>query len=93
MILNLSKSQQEKLLKYLNEDADAEQLSVNEFVADFYDAEPPVTVNFLLTDNGEIEIAAAALLLYDEEQDGWYMGDRIEDESAILAALTASEAI
>ena len=93
MILNLSKSQQEKLLKYLNEDADAEQLSINEFVADFYDAEPPVTVNFLLTDNGEIEIAAAALLLYDEEQDGWYMGDRIEDESAILAALTASEAI
>lgn len=93
MILNLTKAQQEKLLKYLNEDADAEQLSVNEFVADFYDAEPPVTVNFLLTDNGEIEIAAAALLLYDEEQDGWYMGDRIEDESAILAALTASEAI
>ena len=93
MILNLTKAQQEKLLKYLSEDADAEQLSINEFVADFYDAEPPITVNFLLTDAGEVEIAAAALLLYDEEQDGWYMGDRVEDEASILAALTASEAI
>lgn len=93
MNLNLSKAQHEKLLKYLTTDPDAEQLSINEFVADFYDIESPITVNFLVTDTGEVEIAAAAQLLYDEEQDGWYMGDRVEDESAILAALTACEAI
>lgn len=93
MKLNLTAAQQEKLLKYLSENPDAEQLSINEYVADFYDIDAPLTVNFLVTDKGEVEIAAAAQLLYDEEQDGWYMGDRVESEAEILAALTAAEAI
>lgn len=93
MKLNLTSAQQSTLLKYLNESPDAEQLSINEYVADFYDIDEPVTINFLITEEHGVELAAAAQLLYDEEQDGWYMGDRIEDESVILAALTASEAI
>ena len=93
MKLTLTAAQQQNLLKYLNESPDSEQLSINEYVADFYDVDEPITVNFLATDEGDIEIAAAAQLLYDEGEDGWYMGDRIEDENAILAALTAAEAI
>ena len=93
MKLALTSAQQEKLLKYLNENPDAEQLSVNEYVADLYDLDDPMTINFLIGEDGSIELAAVAQLLYDEEQDGWYMGDRIEDEAAILAALTESDAI
>lgn len=93
MKLNLTAAQQENLLKYLSENPDAEQLSINEYVADFYDIDDPLTINFLVTDAGDVEIAAAAQLLYDEEQDGWYMGDRVEDEATIRSALTACEAI
>lgn len=93
MKLALTSAQQEKLLKYLSENPDAEQLSVNEYVADLYDLDDPMTINFLIGEDGSIELAAVAQLLYDEEQDGWYMGDRIEDEAAILAALTESDAI
>lgn len=93
MKLALTSAQQEKLLKYLSENPDAEQLSVNEYVADLYDLDEPMTINFLIGEDGSIELAAVAQLLYDEEQDGWYMGDRIEDEAAVLAALTESDAI
>lgn len=93
MKLALTSAQQEKLLKYLSENPDAEQLSVNEYVADLYDLDDPMTINFLIGEDGSIELAAVAQLLYDEEQDGWYMGDRIEDEAAVLAALTESDAI
>lgn len=93
MKLNLTAAQKESLLRYLNESPDAEQLSNNEYVADFYDVDEPITVNFLVTEDGAVEIAAAAQLLYDETEDGWYMGDRIEDENEIMAALTAGEAI
>ena len=93
MKLNLTAQQQSDLLKFLNESPDSEQLSNNEYVADLYDADEPVTVNFLIAENGDIEIAAAAQLLYDEGEDGWYMGDRIEDEREIIAALTSAEAI
>lgn len=92
MKLNLTPAQQEALLKYLNESPDAEQLGINEYVADLYDIDEPLTINFLITEDGP-ELAAAAQLLYDEEQDGWYMGDRVEDESVICAALAASGAI
>lgn len=93
MKLNLTAAQQANLLKYLSESPDAEQLSANEYVADFYDIDEPLTINFLLNDKGEVEIAAAAQLLYDEAEDGWYMGDRIENEAEIIAALTAGGAI
>jgi len=35
----------------------------------------------------------AAELLYDEEQDGWYMGARVEDAGAVSAALAEAGAI
>lgn len=77
----------EKLIAYLNASEDAEALSADEYVADLYDAEPPITLNLRVVENGA-EVLAAAELLYDEEQDGWYMGERIEDEARLQAALT-----
>ena len=84
MLIRISK---EKLLDYLNASEDAEALSADEYVADLYDAEPPITLNLRVVENGA-EVLAAAELLYDEEQDGWYMGERIEDEARLQAALT-----
>lgn len=93
MKLELTAAQKEKLLRYLNSDPDSEPLSATEYVADFYDVDAPATINFLLSPKGDVEIAAAAQLLYDEAEDGWYMGDRLEDAAAVLALLSAVDAI
>ena len=93
MKLHLNATQRDALLKYLNDSPDAEQLGAHEYVADFYDVDTPLTINILAPDGDDIEIVAAAQLLYSEEQDGWYMGARIEDETVILNVLAASAAI
>ena len=82
MLLKIPK---ERLDAYLRDNEDCEALSEDEYVADLYDIEPPITVNFRLTAKG-VEVLAAARLLYDEEQDGWYMGERIEDEEGLTQA-------
>ena len=83
MLIQISR---ERLIAYLNASEDAEALSADEYVADLYDAEPPITLNLRVVKGGA-EILAAAELLYDDEQDGWYMGERIEDEARLAAAL------
>lgn len=93
MKLMLTAAQKEQLLNYLNSDPDSEQLSATEYVADFYDVDLPATINFLLTPKGDVEIGAAARLLYDEAEDGWYMGERLESEADVLALLTAAGAV
>lgn len=77
----------EKLTAFLSGNEDCEALSENEYVVDLYDMEPPVTMNLTLVKDG-VDVEAAAELLYDEEQDGWYMGERIEDEARIAKILT-----
>jgi len=74
-----------RLLNFLQTNEDCEALSGGEYVADLYDNEIPITVN-LREEEGKIAVLAAARLLYDEEQDGWYMGERVEDEEMIRSA-------
>lgn len=89
MLLKIPK---ERLEAFLRGNEDCEALSEDEYVADLYDVEPPITVNLRLSPKGA-EILAAARLLFDEEQDGWYMGERIEDEDELTQAfLHAMEA-
>lgn len=83
MLLNMDAA---AVKAFLNDFEDGEMLSEGEYVADFFDGETPITVNLRFEKN-EIEILAAAKLNYDEEQDGWYMGDRIEDEIIIREAI------
>ena len=40
-----------------------------------------------------LRVDGAAALLYDEEQDGWYMGGRLEDPEAVRAALREAGAL
>ena len=78
------------LLKaFLDSDEDSSALGGDEYIADLYDAERPLTLDILLK-NGEARLVAAAYLIYDEEQDGWYMGDQVSDENEILEALKAA---
>lgn len=83
MIINIS---HDALKAFLEASEDAEMLSEGEYVADLFDTDVPVTLN-LKFEKDACQVLAAAYLLYDEEQDGWYMGDRIEDETVVLKAL------
>lgn len=77
----------QKLEAYLKADPDCEEISTGEFVADFYDTETPITLN--LSINGDkVVCEAAAYLLFDEEQDGWYMGEQISDTAVVEAILS-----
>lgn len=74
------------LKNFLNHFEDSEQLSDSEYVVDLYDIEPPVSIDLTLQKNGVL-IEGAAELKFDEEMDGWYIGDRIEDPESVRAAL------
>ncbi len=74
-----------ELKVFLETNEDAEALAQGEYVVDLYEEEPPITIN-LRIDDEKVFVLAAAQLLYDEEQDGWYMGERVEDEELITRA-------
>jgi len=82
VIINISL---EELMSFLNASEDAEMLSDGEYVVDLFDTDAPVTANVKI-EKDACHVLAAAYLLYDEAQDGWYMGDRIEDEKVVLKA-------
>lgn len=77
------------LKAFLESNEDCEMLSEGEYVADLFDLAEPMTVNLRLEKDG-VNVLAAARLLYDEEQDGWYMGERILDQDEVLKALDAA---
>ena len=77
------------LTRFLEENEDCSCLSEREFVADLYDAPRPLTLDIARGEKG-YELVAAAYLEYDEELDGWYMGERADDEKEILEALKAA---
>lgn len=83
----LLKTDKNLLKAFLDQNGDCEEIAPGEYVADIYDTEKPLTLNLLLTKDG-FEVLAAAYLLYDEEQDGWYMGEQTENIDEIDAALS-----
>ena len=83
MLLDLDAN---RLLRFLETDDDCSRLSDSEFIADLYDVPHPLTLDLILTEEG-VEVAAAAYLEFDEELDGWYMGERIYDTEEISGAL------
>ena len=86
MKLKLTETQVEALRAFLDGFEDAEALSVREYVADLYDIERPVSLDLVFV-RGGVAVDGAAELLYDEEQQGWYMGARLEDPAEITDAL------
>lgn len=86
MKLRLTDEQSKALRAFLEGFEDAEALSAREFVADLYDIEKPASLDLVFV-RGGVAVDGAAELLYDEEQQGWYMGDRLENPDAVLDAL------
>ena len=79
-------AQLDALRTFLEDCEDAERLSEREYVVDLYDIQPPVTMDLVFVKGG-VAVDGAAELLYDEEQDGWYMGQRLDGPEDVRAAL------
>lgn len=74
--------EQDKLKKFLSSCDDAEMVGENEYAVDLYDCKPALSMNLELGDEG-VDVLAALFLLYDEEQDGWYLGEKTKDTRLI----------
>ena len=86
MKIKLTQSQEEALRAFLEGFEDAEQLSTREYVVDLYDIPRPLSLDLVFVKGG-VAVDGAAELLYDEEQDGWYMGQRFDGPEDVRAAL------
>ncbi len=92
MRIKLNEAQQARLKAFLEASEDAEQLSAREYVVDLYDNARPVSLDIVFVKGG-IGVDGAAELKYDEAEDGWYMGERLEDAEEIRAALAEAGAL
>ncbi|MBQ9951431.1 MAG: hypothetical protein IJO98_04740 [Clostridia bacterium] len=92
MKIELTAEQLAALKSFLNTFEDAEQLSDKEYVVDLYDIEPPISLDLSLGRNC-VYVDGAAVLKFDEEMDGWYIGERIEEPQPVLRALTEAGAL
>ncbi len=74
------------LTAFLEKYEDCERIAEGAYVVDLFSETPPLTLNLRVTES-EVSVLAAAVLLYSEEEGGWYMGDRVDDANAIAEAL------
>ena len=79
MIVNIDK---DKLKKFLASCEDAEEVGKDEYTVDLYDVEPPISMNIEITKKG-VDVLAALYMLYDEEEDGWYLGEKTKNVEEI----------
>ena len=91
MKIALTPDQLASLKRFLDSFEDAEQLSMKEYVVDLYDHEPPVSLDLSFGKNC-IFVDGAAEMKFDEEMDGWYIGEHIEQPDIVLKALTEAGA-
>ena len=92
MKLTLTAEQLSALKTFLSTFEDSEALSDKEYVLDLYDLDPPLSLDVTLGKNC-LFVDGAAELRFDEEMDGWYIGDRIEQPEPILRALVSVGAL
>ena len=86
MRIKLTPVQETALREFLDSHEDAEQLSAREYVVDLYDIPEPLSLDLVFVKGG-VAVDGAAELKYDAEQDGWYMGERLDSPEAVRAAL------
>lgn len=79
MIVSIDK---DKLRAFLASFEDAEEVAPNEYTADFYDTDPTLSMDIECTKDGA-DVLAALFLEFDEEQEGWYLGDKTKDVALI----------
>lgn len=86
MRLDLSPAQSAALMAFLDACEDAERLSEHEYVVDLYDIAQPISLDLVFV-RGGVAVDGAAELKYDPEQDGWYMGERLDAPERVASAL------
>ncbi len=92
MKIKLTAEEFSAVKNFLNTFEDSEQLSEKEYVVDLYDIEPPISLDLSLGKDC-LFVDGAAELLFDEEMDGWYIGERIEEPEPVLRALREAGAL
>ena len=92
MKIRLTQEQSAHMKAFLDAFEDAEALTAREYVADFYEADPPFSVDLVFSRDA-VFVDGAAVLKYDEEQDGWYIAERIEDADTVRDLLTKAGAL
>ena len=83
MIVNVDAA---RLRAFLEGSEDAEALGGGEYTVDLYDVDTPVSMDILFDKKG-VDVLAALELLYDEGEDGWYLGEKIKDAERLAALL------
>ena len=83
MIVNIDAN---KLREFLMTCEDAEEVGKDEYTVDLYDTEPAISMNIEFTKDGA-DVLAALFLEFDEEQDGWYLGEKTKDVELIEKVL------
>lgn len=83
MLLNLDAR---ALEKWLADCPDAEALGEGEYTVDLYEVDTPLSLELQCTEKG-VELLAALTLRYDEEMDGWYLDQRVEDAELVARML------
>ena len=86
MLLPLSEKEAASLRAFLEANADCEAQAENEYVADLYDLEAPMTLDLVFVKGG-VRVDGACLLAYDEEMDGYYIGEPVLEMETVRRAL------
>lgn len=86
MHLPLNEREMAHLRAFLDASADCEALSEREYVADLYDLEAPMSLDLVFLKDG-VRVDGACLLNYDEEMDGYYLGEPVCAPEAVRHAL------
>ena len=84
MIVNIDAG---KLREFLMTCEDAEEVGKDEYTVDLYDAEPAISMNIEFTKDGA-DVLAALALEFDEEMEGWYLGEKTKDAELIASVIT-----
>ena len=92
MLLKLSEKEIARLRAFLDADADCEALSAQEYVADLYDIEAPVSLDLVVVKEG-VRVDGACLLAYDEEMDGYYIAEPLTAPEEVRSALERAGAL
>ena len=88
MMIALTPHQLKAVLHTVEASEDAEHLSGGGFACDIYEVDPPIALEFYPVDGG-LDVVAAFVLNYDEAMDGYYLGEKLETEQAVLDAMRA----
>lgn len=86
MKIRLTEQREAALRAFLENYEDAERLSTREYVVDLYDIPRPMSLDLVFV-RGGVAVDGAAELCYDEAEDGWYMGQRLDSPEEVTRAL------